>query len=365
MQTRQPVKPLTLATHPISKGLFAIACIILTIGCASFGPIASPATTRTAVASHKQGSIIFNYQGHTQQVLAVAWSPDGKRIASGSRDGTVQVWNALTGTNVYIYYGHSNAVSALAWSPDSRFIASASWDKTVQVWNAATGQHHLTYQGHTADVNAVVWSPDGHFIASASTDTTVQVWNSTTGQQRLTYRGHTASVTSLTWSPDSQDIASASEDTTAQVWNATTGQHLLTYRGHTKTITSIAWSPDGHAIASGSIDKSVQVWSATTGQVLYTYHGYNVEQAQKNPAKGVLPDVIYAVAWSHNGRWLAVVTQVYCGDDCGIVLVWNASTGKQVSFFLAPPMFALVWSPDDQYFATAVGNSSVEIEQAR
>src|SRR5215472_6274632 len=91
----------------------------------------------------------FTYQGHSGYVSAVAWSPDGKRIASGSGDHTVQVWDASEGSHVYVYRGHNSDVSALAWSPDGKYIVSAGLDNTVQVWEAATGKLLYTYRGHS------------------------------------------------------------------------------------------------------------------------------------------------------------------------------------------------------------------------
>ena len=114
---------------------------------------------------------------HSDIVSAVAWSPDGKRIASASLDSTVQVWNATDGSSPFTYKGHSNVVNAVAWSPDGKRIASAGYDYTVQVWNATDGSSPFTYEGHSNNVYAVAWSPDGKRIASASGDHTVQVWN--------------------------------------------------------------------------------------------------------------------------------------------------------------------------------------------
>ncbi len=116
------------------------------------------------------------YHGHTDAVYAVAWSPDRNRIASGSGDSTVQVWNATDGSNVFTYTGHTEIVNAVTWSPDGTRIASGSYDKTVQVWNATDGSHAYEYTGHTAVVEAVAWSRDGKHIASGSYDKTVQVW---------------------------------------------------------------------------------------------------------------------------------------------------------------------------------------------
>jgi WD40 repeat protein len=121
---------------------------------------------------------LFTYHGNG---AVVAWSPDGRRIASGSWDNTVQVWNAADGRNVYTYRGHSAPVTAVAWSPDGKRIASGAWDDTVQVWNSTTvwdsttGSMYVTYRGHSSAVRSVAWSPDGKFIASGD-DGTVQVW---------------------------------------------------------------------------------------------------------------------------------------------------------------------------------------------
>src|SRR6266849_4508431 len=123
------------------------------------------------------GSLLSTYRGHSALVNAVAWSSDSRRIASGSNDKSVQVWNAADGSHAFTYRGHSDVVLAVAWSPDGRRIASGGVDNTVQVWNATDGSHAITYQGHTGFVHTVAWSPDSTRIASGSHDKTVQVWN--------------------------------------------------------------------------------------------------------------------------------------------------------------------------------------------
>src|SRR6266566_2960270 len=267
------------------------------------------------------GSNPIIYRGHTDYVFAVAWSPDGKLIASGGRDKTVQVWPVPQGAqvvdpaaegNVFTYRGHTTNVSTVAWSPDGKRIASGAWDNTVQVWEPTPESNTLTYKGHLSFVNTVAWSPDGKRIASGAWDNTVQVWDVTTRLTYVTYRGHSSVVRSVTWSPDGKFIAS-SDDLTAQVWNASTGEHIFTYSGHTTFVSAVAWSPDGKRIASASDDQTVQLWNAPsvgtrssgpiTGGDVFTYLGHS---------RGVR-----AIAWSPDGRdasFLAArIIQCRCG----------------------------------------------------
>jgi WD40 repeat protein len=346
--------------------LGGMSTIMITLGlegCAKF--LSSTPATVPVPTPRPLGSILYTFRGHTGRVTTVACSSNGKYIASGSLDQTVQVWSANPDVHFqpFIYHGHIAGVQAVAWSPDSNRVVSGSADKTVQVWNALTGEHAAIYHGHTDIVNTVAWSPDGKYIASGSTDGTVRIWDVTTGKQMYVYLGHRASVNSLVWSPDSQRIASGASDKTVQIQDASTGKLQYTYRGHSDTVSSVSWSPDGKAIASGSWDKTVQVWDAATGAVVYTYNGYNVQAAQQNPTKGVLPDLIFDVTWSHNGKRIAALTQVYCGDLCGVVMSWDAYTEHNFSFYLDAPILAMEWTADDKHLVTSIVVSTQGLPQ--
>lgn len=197
---------------------------------------------------------------HSAAITSVAWSPDSKRVASGSLDQTVVVYDVTNQNSLLVYRGHSGAVTSVAWSPDSKYIASASIDKTIHIWNAASGKDMLTLSGHTAAVTSVAWSPDGRRIVSGSEDGTVRIWDAIHGTLILTYRGHKGAVNAVAWSPRGDFIASAGADTTVQVWNANTARTVLVYRGHSEAVLAASWSPDGERIASAGADGTIQIW---------------------------------------------------------------------------------------------------------
>ena len=292
------------------------------------------------------GQLLYIYHGHPDYVAAVTWSPDGKRIASGGADQTVQVWDSTTGGHTLIYRGHRDVPYGVAWSPDGQRIASGSADQTVQVWNANTGIPILTYRHHSATVNAVAWSHDGKRIASASYDNTVQVWDATTGDTIVTYRGHNMAVWAIAWSPDDTRIVSASFDHTVQVWDTATGGHPYIYRGHSKEARAVAWSPDGKYIVSGGYDQTAQVWDAVNGGHIVTYVGHS--------------DIVYAVAWSSNGKRIASAS----GDKT--VQVWDATTGSHAFLYHGHSaiVYAVAWSPDGQRIVSGGTDSTVQVWQA-
>ena len=312
-------------------------------------PKATPTpTTKPTSTLSPPGTTLYIYQRHKGEVKAVAWSPDGTRIASGSADQTVQIWDANTGNLVVTYSGHSAEVKAVAWSPgDGKHMASGSLDTTVQVWDAFTGSTLLTYRGHSQVVRSVAWSPDGTRIASASEDKTVQVWDAFTGSTLLTYRGHSDKVITVAWSPDGARIASASFDGTVQVWNATTGGNPLIYHGHHGPVRAVAWSPDGQHLASGGADMSVQVWVATLGQLIHTYSGHRQD--------------VQAVAWSPDGTSLA------SASFDTTVRVWDTPTGRPVYTYThhSNQVWAVAWSPHDgQRIASGSIDGTVQVWQA-
>ena len=302
------------------------------------------------------GTTLLTYKGHSDIVRAVAWSPDSRRLASGSDDKTVQVWDITSGQSLAIYEGHSSKVNAVAWSPDGNWLASSSWAGTIQVWDAVTSQPRPTYKGHAKHVNAIAWSPDSTRLVSGGYIGHVEVWDAASGQSLTVIESSsedTCGGDAVAWSPDGRRLASSS-NLTVKVWDATSDQRLTNYAGHARQVMTIAWAPDSRRLASGDIGGTVQVWVATTKRCLTTYTGYKDG------------GTVYALAWSPDGKYIVSGGDDWRGNRDTTVHVWDAASGQHLNTYTGhvEPVYALAWSPDGKYIASASEDWTVQVWSA-
>ncbi len=196
--------------------------------------------------------------GHTAGVRSVTFSPDGTALASGSRDGVVILWDVATGRPKATLTEHTAWVESVAFSPDGSALASGSHDNTMHVWDVATERPTFTLK-ELSSIWGVAFSPDGT-LAVGGDDGSIGLWDVANGHLKATLTEHTAWVESVAFSPDGSLLASGSGDSTVRLWDISTGQSIATLTGHTSWVRSVAFSPDGSLLASGSGDGTVRLW---------------------------------------------------------------------------------------------------------
>jgi WD40 repeat protein len=224
------------------------------------------------------GYLITTLHTSLGELNSVALSPDGSLLAAASRSSALQIWRVSDGAPLLTIAGedgHHGAVFGVCFSPDGSSLISGGWDRTVRVWSVHDGAARMCLNEHRGAVNSVACSPSGRTIASASHDRTVRLWRASDGALLHTLRGHTDAVFSLAFSPDGRLLASAGCDQVLRLWRTVDGALLHTLGGHHGAVFSVAFSPDGHFVASGDYNRSVRLWRVSDGTLQHELSGHN------------------------------------------------------------------------------------------
>ncbi|MBE9206825.1 NACHT domain-containing protein [Nostoc sp. LEGE 06077] len=273
-------------------------------------------------------------KGHTNWVPSLVFSPDGSMLASSSSDHTVKLWNVTTGQCIQTLQGHKHEVWTVAFSPDGNTLTSGSNDHMIKLWSVSTGECLKTFQGHTSWIVCAVFTLDGQKLVSGSDDNTIRVWNVSTGECLKILPGHLDGIRSISISPDGQTIASSSDDQTVKLWDIAAGECIKTLHGHHAAVWSVAISPQGNLIASGSLDQTVRLWDFHTGQCLKTLQGHS--------------GWVLSVAFNLQRNLLAT------SSDDQTVKLWDVNTGqclKTLSGYTSQS-WSVAYSPDGQMLAS-------------
>jgi eukaryotic-like serine/threonine-protein kinase len=281
--------------------------------------------------------------GHREIVFSAAYSPDGTRIVTASRDKTARTWDARTGVQLAVLSGHDDRVNSAKYSPDGTRIVTASYDGTARIWDARTGAQLAVLSGHGHEIISASYSPDGTRIVTAGADKTARIWDAQTDAQLTVLSGHGDMVYSAAYSPDGMRIVTASWDKTARTWDARTGAQLAVLTGHGDRVSSAAYSPDGMHIVTASWDKTARIWNARTGAQLAVLTGHGDATASAN--------------YSPDG------TRIVTSSWDKTAAIWDALTGVQLAVISghADIVYSAVYSPDGARILTASWDKTARI----
>lgn len=285
--------------------------------------------------------ILMTLTDHNEGVTSVAFSGDEKLIITGSADGVARIWDAANGNCLQVLKGHTGGVWSVALSSDGKRALTGSTDRTARLWDTSSGQLLKALQDHKGTVGTVIFSPDGHRLLTGSNDGTARLWDASSGECLRVLDAHTDKVTCAAFSHDGEKIVTGSMDHTIRLWNANNGKLISLLTGHTQGIRSVEFSPDGTQIITGSDDHTARLWNVT--------HKKNLVVAESHRGR------ICCVAFSSDGE------HAFTGSDDNTIRMWDVArrTSLTVSQMQIADTETVVLSPDGAKVLSCSDNKSI------
>ena len=277
------------------------------------------------------------------RVMALAYSPNGRRIASGGSDQAIRIWDTDDGSQIAVLLGNGGTVRSIAYSPEGDELAAASSDHTIRIWDIESHLHVATLSGHSDTVTSVAYSPDGRRLASGSWDGTVRIWDAHRRDSIATLKGHDGSITAVTYSPNGGTVASASRDGTVGIWDVSSGDRVARIVPDIGAVYSIVYSPDGGSVAFGAVDGTVHIWDANRFE----------------------PVMALGRSWdlrSDSVRWLeysADGTRIVTAHSNGMIRVWDTATGVEDARLAGRAAALVRYSPDNRHMAVGADDGKI------
>lgn len=294
------------------------------------------------------------YSAHSGGGRAVAWSLDATRVFSGGTDGHLKAWPSSPSPEARIIRGHEGPVLRVAFSPDGRRIASCSGqgaigraagpNNTVRIWDQQSGAQIKVLTGHSGAVLALDWSRDGKYLASGSVDRSVRLWDAASGEQALALASREGAVQSVAFSPDSTLLAAAAENTVT-LWRIPDGSESGQFQ-HADALRSVAFSPDGRWLAAAAVSGEVHLWDRTSDNALHSIR----------------------TGEPLNGAWFSPDSTVLAtAHASGTIALWKVPTGEKVAAMTGPQRSVqwLDFSPDGQRIASCATDMLLKIWDVR
>ena len=293
--------------------------------------VALPPFATPTVAQHARTLTLDGWVG------AVAFSPNGKFLATGSSDNLARLWDVATGKELVSFRGHRDYVAAVAFSPDSKTLATGSYDHTARLWDLSSGKTRAELRGHRGGVMAVAFSPEGQMLATGSIDGDVKLWDAASGKLIKTLSGHKSWVNSLAFQPAGKLLASGSSDGTIGLWPLTDAEPKPSFLRATKAeVRCVAFSQGGKHLAAGLRYGKIKIWDAESRKELREIAGHEDDVW----SMAFLPDDKGLVAG--DGGW----------GRSGQVKLWQVATGRCTATFQhSGEVLSLAVSPNGQWLA--------------